>query len=114
MSADNKEQAFIDRSKMLLEKSVAQIDSATRAELRSIRQQALQAQHKPAWWLSPLPAFAATAAVLVVTVSVWFNQPVENNNAPAMDDMQLMAAAEDLDFYQELEFYEWLEHEQQI
>jgi hypothetical protein len=114
MTDDHTQQAFIARNKTLLDKSAENIDSATRAELRAIRQQALNAHYAKPWWLAPAPAFAATAAVLVITLSVWLNQPSSLNTTPAMDDMQLVTANDELDFYQELEFYEWLEHEQQI
>ena len=94
MTEHDKQQDFLNHASNVLDKSIETIDDETVRRLKQIRYQALEHKEKKTAWLKPLPAMAATAAAL------------------ALEDMPLLTTNEDLDFYQELEFYNWLDDEQ--
>ena len=112
MKQDEKDQAFLDNARQLLDHSVDTIDEETSSRLRQLRYQALDNKPKKLSWFTPYSAFAATAAVLVLTVTVWLTQTTNINDELVLEDIPLLTAGEELDFYQDLEFYNWLDDEQ--
>jgi len=60
----------------------------------------------------PYSAFAATAAVLVLTITIWLTQAPDINDELVLEDISILTSTEELDFYQQLEFYNWLDDEQ--
>ncbi|MDH5471792.1 MAG: hypothetical protein OEY61_02970 [Gammaproteobacteria bacterium] len=112
MIDDDTEKNFLAHSKSLLDKSIDAIDTDTAAQLRTMRYQALEHKPKTFNWPTPYAAFATTAAVLMLTVSLWLTQPAEVNDARVLEDIPMLTSGEELDFYQDLEFYNWLDDEQ--
>ena len=112
MKQNDKDQAFLHNARHLLDQSVDAIDEETSFRLRQIRHQVLNTKPETRNWFAPYSAFAATAAVLVLTVTVWLTQAPTMNDELVLEDIPLLAASEELDFYQELEFYNWLDDEQ--
>ncbi|MCW8855462.1 MAG: hypothetical protein OQK76_09995 [Gammaproteobacteria bacterium] len=112
MKQNEKDQKLLDNARELLEHSVDAIDEETSSRLRQIRYQALNTRSKNLNWFTPYSAFAATAAVLLLTVSVWLTQAPTINDELVLEDMPLLTTTEELDFYQDLEFYNWLDDEQ--
>lgn len=112
MTDNDKQEKLLNHTRDMLDKSIDSIDDDTARRLKQIRFQALEQKKIKPGWFKPLPAMAATAAVLVVAVSLWTTRPAELNDALALEDMPLLSAAEELEFYQELDFYNWLDDEQ--
>lgn len=112
MKQNDKDQAFLHNARHLLDESVDAIDEGTSSRLRQIRHQALNNKPETRSWFASYSAFAATAAVLVLTVTVWLTQAPTMNDELVLEDIPLLTASEELDFYQELEFYNWLDDEQ--
>ena len=112
MKQDDKDQAFLHNARHLLDQSVDAIDEDTSSRLRKIRYQALNNKAEKSYGFMPYSAFAATAAVLILTVTVWLTQSPNINDELVLEDMPLLTTGEELDFYQDLEFYSWLEEEQ--
>ena len=112
MKQDNKDQAFLDNTRRVLDNSVDAIDEETSSRLRQIRYQALNNKAEKNYGLIPYSAFAATAAVLVLTITIWLTQAPDINDELVLQDISILTSTEELDFYQQLEFYNWLDDEQ--
>jgi anti-sigma-K factor RskA len=106
---------FEKRTREVLEESAARLDGRTRSRLTQARHAALAELAQPArnWWRSYMPAGAA-AAVAVLAVVMWSGRGIENPpvlaGASPVEDMELLADADALDFVDDgadLEFYEW-------
>ncbi len=111
---------LLKMSKSTLDQAVDGLDTATLRDLRRVRREALLAS-KPAAsgkrpaWLLPVGGLATAATVAVLTVSLWLTSP-ENDSAvqlPPLEDLALLGDAESLDFYEDLDFYLWLDDEKE-
>ena len=108
------EDKFLQGAKQALDAAEKNLGAGTVARLRAARRQAIeQGLHKPArarpGWLLPLGGFATAGIALAVAGLLWFSAPNGNPMQASMSDIELLAADEHLDFFTELEFYEWLE-----
>jgi hypothetical protein len=97
-----------------LDKAVDALDGATQSRLRAARREALAVrQQRPGWWL-PLAGMATAATVAVLTLSLWLLQPQQPTAVmPTVEDMALLSDEAELDFYEDLDFYLWLDSERQ-
>lgn len=117
------DEALIKATKATLDDSVNQIDEEVRTRLRELRREALDAaqlrqqqhqqQHQDKQasgysWLLPAGGFA----LLVLTIGVLsttIDQSEEDQPAIAdVEDLQLLTAPENLELYEDLDFYQWL------
>ena len=104
---------FLRQVKNSLDESVEQIEAATLTRLRAARRTAIeagQASRQPAWLL-PAGGLATVAVVTALAVNLLISTP-ESAAMPGLEDMALMADSEELEFYEELDFYIWLDNEQ--
>lgn len=114
--------SWVERIRRRLDEDVAQLDSATLSRLRRAREQALSAAAtggKTWWrpgflsgrsagdWLVPAGAFASIVAT-AIALSLMVTDP-ENDLARELEDLDLLTAGEELELYENLEFYQWLE-----
>ncbi len=104
------EKRFLESVRRELDQSVEALDAATLSRLNQARQRALDAGLGRQVWWRPLAAGLALASVAVLAVSLWLARPAVEPQA--LDDLELLTAAEPIEFYEELEFYEWLDSEQ--
>lgn len=128
-SKHDTEQVFLESLKSQLRESESSIDNDTLARLHQARRVALDAlpgtdikrdTQQPVialadWhnWLLPAGSVAATVAiaVLMFNLAAITREPqsrVENETLSVMDDMAILSAPDEIDLYQDLEFYEWL------
>lgn len=120
MTARNKqqlidEQTLLSAAKHTLEASVENLDQETIDRLAAIRLQALASadrNRKLSWlsasWLKPAGGFV-TAAVLIASVMLWSSNSVDGPAPLAvLEDIKLLTDSEELEFYQDLDFYQWL------
>jgi len=105
------EQVFLQRVKSTLEQNEAQLDVDTLRDLRLARHKALESLHKPRRLWQPVALAAVAATVAVMVVSLQLMQPKTPTTAPQIEDMALLSASDDLDLYENLDFYQWLELE---
>lgn len=111
MNDQDKQQAFLEKTRGVLDQAVNEVDVATANELRMMRHKALKPQPRNWFMQHSVPLFASTAAVLMITASLMLNQGAEPIGATDVEYLALMSEKEGLDFYQDLEFYDWLEEE---
>lgn len=111
MKDDDKQ--FLQRVNTRLDAELQQLDAQTLARLRASRQAAIATLDKK-WrfsWTGRISlAVAASLVVAVVSFSIL-------NTSPALlqgelDEMLLLSASDDLELYDNLEFYQWLLYEE--
>ncbi len=103
----DKEQNLIDEAKRLLDESADNLDTQVLTGLARARIAALerqQAERKP--WL--LWSGLSSAAVATLAVLIFWQQPQNQESTNYVADMGILAAEESLEFYDEMEFYQWL------
>jgi hypothetical protein len=111
--AEHDEDPWTERIRQQLEHSTRDLDAATLSRLNQARQAALQAapRPKPRPWL--WPASLATACTLALAVAIWPRllppAVVPPAAATAPEDFPILAGEEQLDLYQDLDFYAWLD-----
>jgi len=113
------------RIRQALDESADNLDAATRSRLRQARQQALQ---QPAGWrqlvagwynrlqtvatsvLLPVKAIGALAGVTLLALwLVFWRQDELPVWPPTSGELETMVTSADLELYQQLDFYLWLE-----
>ena len=110
--AENKADRFEQKARAALRSGDELLDEATSSRLAQARAKALleMTHEKRRNW----PAVAAIAASLVVAL-VWSRWPQpEVPDAEMFESMDLLVAAESIEFYQDLEFLEWAELEEEL
>jgi len=113
MNEQDKEKQFIDNVKKALDLGAENLDAGTQSKLTRMRHQALDAGERKGFdirqWFT-LPAVGwATACILVLGLTIYMKQP--NGTVPPLEDIDLLAAEDNLEFYDGLEFYAWLAEE---
>ena len=113
---------LVNRIKQQLDQQSEELDGETLSRLRQARARALEAGERKGFnWLGLPGGAVALASVAVLAVVLRLALPTATtvemaqvtdpgpNHAQVLDDLELLAAAEDLEFYEEIEFYYWLE-----
>ena len=115
---DTDRDRLLKMSKSTLDQAVDGLDDATLRDLRCVRREALLAgkpsvSEKRSAWLLPVGGLATAATVAVLTVSLWLTPPEHDlsTQLPPLEDLALLGDAESLEFYEELDFYLWLDDE---
>ncbi len=125
MNSQQQDDLFLTQARFHLECHAAAADPALTAFLRQARAQALRQRRSLLWglphWSLPrwtLPHWApattgaavATAAAVVVALSLWTSMPQQPAAlvVPNLEDLDIISSSEDLEFLDELEFYRWL------
>lgn len=114
------ENEFIEKVRVSLEQSLEQTPAHISSRLRTVRRQALGSRRhaKQLYWL---PAMATAALVAAIGTGVWFgNTPQTTTPAPEVvakmeqrvSDFEMLASGDDLELYEELDFYLWLEQQE--
>lgn len=113
-SKDN--ERFLQQLESTLDQSAEALDDATLRDLRNARRKAVTASEKrPAAWLLPVSGLATAATVAVFSVSLWMPSPQPGMDAQLspLEDLALLGDSESLEFYEDLDFYLWLDDENQ-
>jgi hypothetical protein len=112
-SNENGEREVVQIVREALDRGVTKLDSRTADRLRRIRVTAVEqaGAGRPRWFAVHRWATASgiTAfALLVVVVSLWVSVPRQIQPPGQVDDIEILAAKEHLDIYEDIEFYRWL------
>ena len=117
---------FVDQVRQQLDQQIDELDDKTRLRLRQARANALAVgDRKGANWfgLNNVGRGAvAFASLSMLAVAVWLAVPTSQGpemlahsgesdtvQAQVFDDIELLAAVEELEFYEDVEFYYWVE-----
>ena len=120
----NRDEDFQARAKRVFDDSVGRLDGHTRSKLAQARARAQEARSKRSGsWLPQgiglVPAGAFAAAVLAV-ILVWqgpFTPSATVDSAvvaEAIADLDILLGEEELELFEELEFYAWLQEQPEL
>ncbi len=111
--SEDEDQVLLQQARQDLDELALQLDGRISARLRAARRHALAGgdrrhrwQRTPGWM--PLGALASGVAMLAVAALVWLSLPSTQVSPLGMEDLELLAAQDSIDFYDELDFYYWL------
>jgi len=114
----NEHPEWTQQAKALLDESARDLDAATLARLNRARQAALASRRtrlRQPWFL---PAGLASACAVLLAVAVWYpphptrhSQPAAVASGDANGDQD--ALNDDDEFFEDLDFYVWLEAQEQ-
>lgn len=121
LSQKNRDQTstkhFLQQLNDSLDRSVDEMDVSTQARLHAARREAVAASEARRYttWLMPVGSLAAATTVAVLTVSLWLVPPDEtvDEQMPPLEDFALLSDSEGLEFYEDLDFYLWLDTEKE-
>ena len=108
------EDKFIKKAKDALQDSVDNLDAATLSKLNQARQQAISQLDKPkrARRFNWAPVTGLAAAMVLTSVFMFRSQEIINTVDNGVDEMEIIASNNNLELYEELDFYLWLLEEQ--
>ena len=111
--AEHEKDPWTERIRQQLDASTRDLDAATLSRLNQARQAALQAAPRPKSppWLWPMALAAAGSLALAVAIWPRVVPPtvLPPEGAASADDFSMLAGEEQLELYEELDFYAWLE-----
>jgi hypothetical protein len=119
MNNENKLPVWTSQAKQMLDESTENLDAATLTRLNRARQSALESarpRRLRSWFV---PAGLAGACAILLAVAVVWHRPAPQSvpdpflpNATANfagTDLDLVSSDDSIEFYQDLDFYAWLE-----
>ena len=123
MNAPETEEAFLAKAREALQASTAALPAEVLARLRESRRLAVEAASHPgpAWRRHGWVPAGAMAAVFVAVLggALWLNggepsqAPASNFAAGANEDLPIVLNNDGLDMYADMDFYQWMETEDQ-
>lgn len=117
MSQTDKNKSFEARVRDRLSGGAAELDAGTRARLRQARQAALTGLDRPRWSAIPVWVPAGGAIAVAVLATLLIRQGVVPSEIPGRapaEDIEILLSGEDLELYEDLEFYAWLEMQPEV
>ena len=116
MSTEQRDREIERRAKQVFDASVASIDGHTRSRLAQARNQALETGRRPNHWYLPgrprlVVAGAVAAALLAAVLVMQPLLPEAEHQLTTFDDLDILLGEEDLEFFEDLEFYAWLDEQ---
>lgn len=114
MNEPNEERKATKLAKQALDSYAESLDAETLSKIGSVRRQVLEGINKPmpwysSWFVMAGGGIAAAALALIVTLRIATES--EFDAIPATEDIELLVSGEELDFFDQLEFYQWLEED---
>jgi hypothetical protein len=119
------DEAFLNRVKQRLDNSTEELDELTLARLAAARRRAVEAGSNPAIFrLGEILALGRSTSTLLVMAGILLvasilvlkstQSPVEESlrAISLIEDMELLGAGQELEFYQDMDFYLWVTDEQ--
>lgn len=111
MNDHEKEKRFAETAKHLLNAQIQVLDDRTLAHLRAGRYRALCQTKRSVFWLWPATGIAVACAG-ILAFYLFLKDPVKKEVIADLEDIELLASSESIEFYDNLEFYGWLEEEE--
>ncbi len=106
MNDIDNEEKFARKIKQAFDESVEQLDTRTISAIAVTRQTALShSNSRSRWLLVPV----GVMATLVFAVSLYLLPAKQSSSDFMAEDLDMLISSEGLEFYEDLEFYEWLD-----
>ena len=105
------EQELNENIKQTLDNSIDEIDTATLAKVHQVRARAIDRiglQNNNGFGF--IAGGLAAACVMLFAVMILLQSPDNSQGLPA-NDIELISSSDDLELFEDLEFYEWLEQD---
>lgn len=117
MNAKDPEELFLEKVQNILDQGTENLGSWTERQLQEVRGQALMdVGEKRSRFLHPrrwvLVGSFAMVTVAAVGLFFWLGPSTETLPAGEIEDLEIIASQERIDFYQNLDFYRWLGSEE--
>jgi hypothetical protein len=113
MNTNEQEKRLLEKAKSLLSEAAENLDSQTKKRLERIRLDALAAARRteakfflPPRWITA--SALATAAIAGVAIFFWLRASPGNFPGKQVEDFEIITSTENIEFYENLEFYRWL------
>ena len=113
MNANEQEKRLLEKAKILLSEAAENLDSQTRQRLERIRLDAIrtvdgkEARFFPQWRWVTVGAISATA-MAVLAIFFWLRTSPGDFPGKHIEDFEIITSNEQIDLYENLEFYRWL------
>lgn len=112
MSTKERDERLVAMVKEHLDAGVDALDNRTTARLRAARLKAVESARGRRGWFR-LPRWVAvggfaTAAAAILAVGVWLSDAPRESAVATADDLEIVAAQDQMQLYEDLEFYRWL------
>lgn len=101
-----RESSLMQRVKIILDHSVDELDQQTILRLQRARLDALTPRPSSTRWM--FAGTLATLSIAVLALTLWMSKPVTVMPVHEPNDLEVVTAAENLEFYDEIDFYRWL------
>lgn len=104
---NERDEKFMNGARQVLDQSAAEIDEITTQQLRQIRREAMALPVQTHWrW-----GYAFTGVATTVFIAVLFSTSLQqqHDTVASLDDVELLSASEEFEFFEDLEFYQWLD-----
>ena len=111
-----KEARFLEMARQSLLATEDRIEANTLSRLRDARVRAVEAADARGRGFFRIPNWAriggvATAAAAILVFMIWFDTPKQDLPVKNADDIEIVLnvdSADNIDLYEDLDFYEWL------
>ncbi len=107
MKETEKETLFVASAKFHLNDQIQNLDRQTLSRLREARNEALHSVKRSFPWMLPATGIAVVCASLFAFFLLT-QDPFQGEIISHVEDIELLASSESIEFYDDLEFYEWL------
>jgi hypothetical protein len=113
---NEREARFLEKARQSLLASEEQLDTGSLSRLRDARVRAVEAAGARGRGFFRIPNWAriggvATAAAAILVFMIWFDTPKPDLPVKNADDIEIVLnvdSADNMDLYEDLDFYEWL------
>jgi hypothetical protein len=111
-----KEARFLEKARQSLLATEDRLEANTLSRLREARHRAVEAADARGRGFFRIPNWAriggvATAAAAILVFMIWFDTPKQDLPVKNADDIEIVLnvdSADNIDLYEDLDFYEWL------
>lgn len=112
MSTKERDERLVAMVREHLDAGVDALDGRTTARLREARLKAVESARGRRGWFR-LPRWVAvggvaTATAAILAVGVWLSDAPRESVVATADDIEVVAAQDQMQLYEDLEFYRWL------
>ncbi|MFQ5451164.1 MAG: hypothetical protein ACE5E9_11085 [Nitrospinaceae bacterium] len=117
MKEEERVKLFLHKARKTLDSGTEGMDAQTLSRLASIRRRALQSEESLPLWEKfrrgfPVPLTAVTAASVLLVAALMFFFRGDPGPLNQFQDLEILASGDNLEFYEELDFFAWLAEEE--